>query len=203
MKLSKIIISAGHGTKAGADQGAEGFGTTEGKFVAAFRADLVIELNKELAAVSTAVLSTKPIVVTDPDAYALKETLAYLKGKTDADSLCIDLHLNSTDKQTVKGTEVLVPFDASAVEVEIADKLSDIIGEVLGTPERGNFKGKDGVRSEDESQHSRLGWMRIAGHNILIELDFISNPDAMTILKSKQKTLCQRFAQYVVGLLKK
>jgi LysM repeat protein len=68
----------------------------------------------------------------------------------------------------------------------LAQKLSSTIANILETSLRGNFKGRKGVKSEISSHHGRLGWMRLTGNNVLLEICFITNkPELDKYLKNK------------------
>jgi hypothetical protein len=104
-----------------------------------------------------------------------------MRNRTTNKCIVLDIHWNSAAVNTATGTETLVPSDADIFELSLASEYSKVISETLGIPMRGLFKGYSGVRSESESHHGRLGWMRLTGKNILSEVCFINNPHDMNL----------------------
>ena len=140
-------------------------------------------------------------LLVDRDDTALAATMAFLKGRTKPNDVLIDIHFNA-GPATAKGTEVLIPAKYTKEELEIADRISDIFGNVLGTPERGSKAHTDGVKDETDSNRGSLGWMKLSGYNILIEVEFLSNPEAMKVYDAKKEECWKLTAEYLVGLLK-
>lgn len=201
-KVTGLIVSSGHTNVTAKDRGAS---SIDGKYVEGVltvldKNMLVNYINK--AALREGIKDISKYLLVDRDDTALADTMAFLKGRTKANDLLIDIHYNSAGNKDVKGTEVLIPEDYTKEELEIADRISDIIAEVLGTKERGAIGKADGVKTEADSARKKLGWMRMVGINILIELEFLSNPDAMKILGEKRDELWEKVANYIVGLLK-
>lgn len=117
----------------------------------------------------------------------LAETLRYFKNLTSKDSIVVDIHFNAgTPKAT--GTETLVPFDASTFEKNLAKEIDKTISDTLKIKSRG-------VKSEADSHHGRLGWMRLTGENILIEICFISNESDMESYKNNKTELGKNIAK--------
>jgi N-acetylmuramoyl-L-alanine amidase len=201
-KITGLIISSGHTNVASKDRGAS---SPDGKYIEGVltvldKNILVSEINK--AAIREGIKDISKYLLVDRDDTALSETMAFLKDRTKSNDLLIDIHYNSSGNTSVKGTEVLIPEKYTAEELEIADRISDIINNILGTNERGIIGRADGVKTEADSARKKLGWMRLTGINILIELEFLSNPDAMKILAEKRNKLWEDVASYIVGLLK-
>lgn len=201
-KITGIIASSGHTNVSGKDRGAS---SVDGKYIEGVltvldKNLLVNYINK--AALREGIKDISKYLLVDRDDTALADTMAFLKGRTKPGDLLIDIHYNSVGNKDVKGTEVLIPEQYTKEELEIADKISDIIAEVLGTKERGAIGKVDGVKTEADSARKKLGWMRLVGINILIELEFLSNPEAMKILGEKRNELWEKIANYIVGLLK-
>jgi len=192
-KITGIVLSSGHTNVKGKDMGAS---SKDNKYVEG----AMTVLDKNILNNKLKEFGVKVPVLIDRDDTALAETMSFLKGRTKENDILIDIHYNASDNVTAKGTEVLIPQDHNSTELEIADKISDIIGSVLGTRERGNEGGKDGVKTEADSARKRLGWMRMTGINILIELEFLSNPDTMKVVESKRDQLWSEIAKYLVSL---
>lgn len=200
MKITGLIVSSGHTNVKGKDVGAS---SKDGKYVEGF---LTVEAKNILAkhfkeACQKEGLDYSKYLLLDRDDTALVETMSFLKGRTKPTDVLIDIHFNAANG-VAKGTEVLVPNGASVEELEIADRISDIFGNTLGTPERGVIKQYDGVKAEADSNRGSLGWMRLTGINILIEVEFLDNKAAMAIYDSKKEECWKLVAYYITGLIK-
>jgi len=111
--MRKLFLSAGHSLK---EPGASGNGYREELLAIEFRDLLVAELKT---------LGVTPVI--DDNNNALAKTLAYFKNMTSTDSICIDIHWNSSSNPTATGTEILVPLQYSSFEYNIAVLL---VGEI-------------------------------------------------------------------------
>ena len=198
--ITGLIISSGHTNVTSMDRGAS---SADGKYVeGVLTVDAKNILVKHIknAAVREGIDISKFLLV-DRDDTALAATMAFLKGRTKETDILIDIHFNA-GPATAKGTEVLIPAKYTKMELEVADRISDIFGNVLGTPERGAKLHTDGVKDETDSNRGSLGWMRLPGINILIEVEFLSNPTAMKVYDEKKEKCWKLTADYLVGLLK-
>lgn len=183
--MKTIFISAGHSNVEGQDRGAFGNGKWEGDLTVEFRDLLISEFR---------LLGINPI--TDVNKNALSQTLAYFKAITNKDSLLIDIHLNASADKNAHGTEVYVPDDASNFEKKVAEQLAEIMSDSMKTRNRGVFP-------ESSSNHQKLGWMRLIGENVLLEICFISNfSDFFSYDVSKEK-MAKRLAVYLSSLIEK
>ena len=199
MKITGLIYSSGHTDKLKGDLGAispdkkqvEGFLTVEAKNLLTKYTKLAAEKEK---------ISNLNLLV-DRDDTALAETIQFLQGRTKSNDVLLDIHFNAANGKA-RGTEVLIPEIYTKEELEIADRISDIFGNVLKTPERGVIGKTDGVKTEASSARKRLGWMRMTGINILIEVEFLDNPDAMETYHRNKETVWKLVAEYLVGLYK-
>lgn len=200
MIVTGIIISSGHTNVTGADRGAS---SKDGKYVEGVLTvdckNILVKHIKESAKKEG--IDIDKYLLVDRDDTALAATMSFLKGRTKPTDILIDIHFNA-GPESAKGTEVLIPASYTKEELEIADRISDIFGNVLGTPERGTKAHTDGVKDETDSNRGSLGWMRLAGYNILIEVEFLSNPAAMKTYDSKKEECWKLVAEYLVGLLK-
>lgn len=178
--MKKIYVSAGHSNNVGKrDAGATGNGFIEGVEMVELRSIIVKEL-KELGAE----------VIVDKDDTILADTLKEFKPKTTENDIVLDLHLNSATAKAT-GVETLVPDPPTQFERNLAEKFSKTVSDILGIP----MRGVKGVKTESESQHKRLGFMRLAGANILLEVCFISNPNDMKIYREKRFELGEALAK--------
>jgi len=166
--MRKIFISAGHANKSGRDRGSSGNGYIEGELSVELRDLIMSELSK-----------LGVTAIKDGNDTILKDSIAFFKRLVSPDSILIDLHWNAFNEKST-GVETIVPEKYTALEYNLAKALSAKTSEILGIP----LRGKNGVKTESESQHPSLGWMRLTGENVLLEVCFISNPNDM---KSYQK----------------
>ena len=167
----KIIISAGHG---GTDSGAVGNGYVE--------RDLTIEL-RNLIVIELSSLGIK--AETDPNQNALKETLAWLRGKFGSKDVLFDIHWNA-GPAAAKGSEVIVPNVSSDYEKKLAEALLKVLTDI-------GFKSR-GVKPESETARKTLGWMRPVAENVLIEICFISNATDMKLYQANKQTISKKIA---------
>ena len=179
MKRRDIYISAGHSNFLSKDRGAVGNGFIEGELAVEFRNLVIAELRK---------LGAK--VITDPDSNVLRETLAFFRNKTTNDCIVLDIHWNSATPRAT-GTETLIPSQNTTFERTLAQKLSETVSDTLGIP----LRGTNGVKTELESHHGSLGWMRLTGENVLMEVCFISNAADMKKYQTNKNLLAQRIAK--------
>jgi N-acetylmuramoyl-L-alanine amidase len=159
-----IYISAGHSNTRGRDRGAAGNGLIEGEETVKIR-NRVIEILFAKYGIRA---------IKDGDNTILAESINFFRKLVKPNSLLLDIHFNA-GPPTATGVETLVPNIPSDTELTLAEALSKSVSRTLGIRLRGNFKGRVGVRSEAESQHKSLGWMRLTGHTVLLEDCFISN----------------------------
>jgi len=177
--MRKIFIGAGHSNKVGKDRGAAGNGYIEGELAVELRDLIVSNLKK---------LGITPII--DENQNILSETITKFKNLTSSNSIVLDIHWNAaTPKAT--GTEVLIPSSHTSFEKKLAENIASTISETLSIVKRGN----NGVRTEAESHHGRLGWMRLNGENILLEVCFISNESDMIKYQKNKSTLANNIAK--------
>jgi N-acetylmuramoyl-L-alanine amidase len=181
--MRKIFISAGHSNKSSRDRGASGNGFIEGELTVELRNLIVSELNK---------LGVNPII--DKDDTVLSETINFFKNLTTSNCIVLDLHWNAATP-TATGTETLIPSNPSQFEIDLAEALSKAVNETLGIRLRGNHKGKLGVKTEAESHHGRLGWMRLTGENVLMEICFITNISDMNLYQKNKNDLAKKIAE--------
>lgn len=176
--MKKIYLSAGHSAVLGIgrDNGATGNGYVEGKEADIFR-DLVVKELKILGG----------NIVTDGDDTVLSDTLKEFKKTSDNNSILIEFHFNAASPQAT-GTEVLVPNNPSKIEKDIAEAIAKEMAETIGVKNRG-------VKTESESARGSLGWMKVAGENILPEICFISNKSDMEKYQSAKVTLAKNIAK--------
>lgn len=185
--MRKVFISAGHSNSnrtvngKGRDRGAAGNGYIEGEQAAEFRDILVEELNK---------LGLTPVV--DKKDSILSESIAFFKNLVSANAIVLDIHFNSASPKAT-GTETLIPSSHTSFERSLAENLSKTVSEILNIP----MRGSKGVKTEAESHHGRLGWMRLTGENVLMEICFISNPNDIKSFRNKRYELGKSIAKVI------
>jgi N-acetylmuramoyl-L-alanine amidase len=198
-KITGIILSSGHTNVKGKDMGAS---STDGKYIEGVLAvqdkNLLVTKLKEVSQKKG--IDINKYLLIDRDDTPLADTMAFLKGRTKPNDLLLEIHYNA-GPAAAKGTEALVPENPTEAELEIADRITDIVSIVLGTVERGSRGRTDGVKDESESNRGRLGWMRLTGINVLLEVEFISNPAAMAVVDKKREYMWEEVAKYLVGIL--
>jgi N-acetylmuramoyl-L-alanine amidase len=176
----KLFLSAGHG---GSDTGA-----VSGSYI---ERDLTIEQRNLLTAELKA-LGINPLE--DDDRNALKQTLAWLRGKFGSSDILIDLHFNAGSLQS-HGTEIVVPDSANSFEKAMAYSLLKVYTD-LGFYARG-------VIPESLTARKKLGWMRPSAENILIETCFITNVLDMKLYEANKQTIAKRLALVIKDYINK
>jgi N-acetylmuramoyl-L-alanine amidase len=197
--ITDIFISAGHTNNPKRDRGAISGSRIEGVLTAEARIILYDAL--KFHAAKENIFNIESRIHIDSDDTNLNDTLQEYSKKTKETSLLLDIHFNAANGKA-GGTEVLIPEKYTAAELEIADRISDIFGNELGTPERGQLGKTDGVKTEGESNRGKLGWMRLLGNNILIEVEFLDNIERMKTYDEKKLIIWDLVASYVIGLIK-
>lgn len=179
--MRKLFISAGH-TRKGTDSGAVAHGYKEGDLAAALRDKIVGELK---------LLGVVPIV--DDDKNALVQTINAFKAYTSPTAILLDIHFNAGG-EVATGTETFVPNTPSQFELDLAAEISEVIGETLSIKLRGLAYGKEGVKTEAQSARGKLGWMRLTGENVLLEVCFMSNKKELDTYLFNEGKIAKRVA---------
>lgn len=185
--MRNIYLGAGHSNVVGKDRGAMGNGYVEGELAIEFRDLIKHELEQ---------MGIKAI--TDDNKNVLSESIRYFKNLTKKDDIVIDIHWNAATPQAT-GTETLIPSDYSNFELLLAADISKTISTILQIPARGTTEKKQGVKTEADSHHGRLGWMRLTGENILLEVCFITNKKDMDSYQNKKAFLANKIAKILAN----
>lgn len=181
--MRNIFLSAGHTNVKGLDRGASANGYIEGELTAELR-DLISDELETLG------LCAK----LDKNANALTNTIQYFRNLISEKCIALDIHWNAASS-TATGTEVFIPNNPSNLEIELAHKLAKTVSETLEIPLRGSYEGKLGVKTESQSARKSLGWMRLNGHNVLLEVCFITNKNEMLKYQEKKSILALKLAK--------
>lgn len=179
--MRKIFISAGH-TRKGTDAGAIANGYKEGDLAAELR-DLIVDALK-------AYMIT-PIV--DDDKNALQQTINTFKALVNPSAILLDIHFNAATPQA-KGVECFIPDTYSNFERDMAKDIAEDISEILNSPLRSGMLRVAGVKRESESARKQLGWMRLTGENVLVEVCFITNKEEIEKYQSEKTRIAKAIA---------
>lgn len=184
--MKKIFLSAGHSNKVGEDRGAS---SKDGKLVeGVLAAEFRHLLNERLMSLGVSTIS-------DPDDTILLKSINFIKGKLGINDIAMEFHFNAAGSEQATGVEVLVPDNPSKNEMIYANNICKIFADTLHIRNRG-------VKTEIDSARGKLGFMRINGENILIEICFITNKTDMFNFISYQQVLVNALADYIIQILK-
>lgn len=189
--MRKIFLSAGHSNKKGSDVGATGNGFIEGELTVELRNLIYNEL-----------CTLGACAELDANSNALKETIQFFKNLVTSSCILLDIHWNASSNPKATGTEVFIPTNYTSFELELAGKLAKCMSDTLGIPLRGNIKDTLGVKTEAMSARGTLGWMRLNGQNILLEVCFISNKSDMEKYQANKSILAFKIAKILYDYAK-
>lgn len=174
MSKAKIIVIAGHG---GRDPGAIANGVRE--------ADLT---HAQMVMLQQQLLARNYTVASPSSSLPLKDKIAFAEKNTDA-RLLVDLHFNAATP-AAHGTETYVRVNAGEFENVLAENLSRGIADVLGTHNRGK-------KTENLSQHGRLGILHTGIPSVLIETCFITNSSDLDAYLAATGAVARRIADII------
>ena len=184
MALRKVFISAGHTNVKGMDRGAEGNGFVEGDLTHSLR-DLIIKYLNDVYNIKAEADANNTI---------LEKTLSWLRQKTTARCILLDIHFNAATP-AAEGVECFVPQKYTEFELGLAEALVSAVVKQTAFKKRGNLAGKAGVKDESQSARKRLGWMSVVGENVLLEVCFITNKQEMEVYKLQEKQIAREIAK--------
>lgn len=192
--MRTIYITAGHSTKAGQDNGAVTEYGNEAHEARTFVTSLARDLYKKGI-----------MTYTDNDDWTLSQTINWLGTRVKKPSYTIDIHFNAFYKAAASGVEIIIPELYNKEEFYLADKIASKIEEITKITRRRGKLGV-GVKTETESQHSRLGILSSnklsSANNLLIELCFISNPDDMKKYRDNYDALIKGISEIINEVVK-
>lgn len=179
----KLYITAGHEVHDGKGTGAHGFG------------DEAVEARRLAAAVITKLKKLDIPCETDNDSWSLREVINWLIGKTDKNSVCIDIHFNAAGPQ-ITGTEIIIPDISTKKEEWWAKELVLTLARTLEIRNRGVKKEKDTFRK-------KIGILRQpkSATNLLLEICFITNREDMDKYNKKFNLLATEIACKIATLI--
>lgn len=191
IESNKVYLIAGHNGKG---TGASSKWLDEGSETVVFR-DL-IGLNLTRLGFFDYVLDDGTLGIGDNA--KLSSVVTFMKQNANESALSIDLHFNAFGDQTANGSEVLVPFNATALENKFANDLLSEVCTTLGVSSRG-------VKCEGSGHHSKLAMLSgggISGTNVLLEVCFCTNENDCKKYFSNREELAFRIATLIVGYMK-
>lgn len=164
MKQRRLFLSAGHSTTPGRDRGAVSHDGKhiEGNIVAEFRTLVFDSLLKRYGYRASV----------DSNDSILSQTIALFRQWATPRCVLVEFHCNASANARAQGIECIVPEKPSQFEEVMAFEICKALEGATGFPLRGNR----GVKKESESARGKLGWLRMAGDNVIVELFFITNP---------------------------
>lgn len=167
-----IFLSAGHHNN---DSGASGSGYQENKLTIEFR-DLVLQVLK----------SKYPTykVIVDNDNETLSQYLNRIK--TGEGSVVLEIHFDAFNSKA-QGCTALIADKHNEPSKKMGEELTDLTSKILNTSNRG-------VKTESQSNRGRLALTRKTGTTVLIELEFIDNPEAMKRYHDNKHWLAEDYA---------
>ncbi|MRJ09146.1 N-acetylmuramoyl-L-alanine amidase [Ornithobacterium rhinotracheale] len=101
----------------------------------------------------------------------------------------MDLHLNA-GRPEATGVEVYISQNAGTDSKKLAKEAVDGLAKIMGIANRG-------VKTDNQSQHSRIGILNLRGTAVLIEFAFITNKSDM----AKYKANVGKIADFLTELL--
>lgn len=187
--MKKIFIETGHdiNTTTGKTSGAMFNGLNEAKMVRELALDIYNKLDVEP--------DISGNVVLDQAEWALEDTLKHFKNQVKVDDIAISFHFNSFEKQSANGSEAFIPNNPSKVEGDLASEI------LMGLSKLG-FTNR-GIKVENQSQHTRLGWLRLNGHSILLEVAFISSNKDMLLYRQYYGEIVSLISNTLINFYRK
>lgn len=174
-----IFLSAGHNPLGpNPDPGACANGVRE--------ADLTVELRSLIAA---ELLKLHASFTVDSDSERLAQYIKRIH--TGSGSVVCELHFNTGSEQAT-GVETLVRRQATVHEHALAGEINKVVTKHSGITNRG-------VKSEGESQHSRLAILHTgAGISVLPEICFITNKTDLAAYRKSKADIAKDIAAVLV-----
>lgn len=173
-----ILISAGHG---GTDKGAVSNQYTEAHLATDLRNIIAFYLKE----------SGVPFIVDGEgkNNLPLREAIKLAR----LADIAVEIHFNASSNRTAKGVEVL----CQPKDKKLAQAICKAISDVTGSP----LRGDEGYKPENSGQHSRLGFIQAGG--LIVEVEFISNPEMMVTYTQRKWLVGKAIAQVLIDWGKK
>jgi len=209
LKVSRVVIDAGHGGKDTGSIGPTGYSEKE----------LVLDVAKRLKSLIETELGAEVVMTRNDDSFVPLETRTVIANQQEAD-LFISIHANSSKTKTVRGVETFfLNFTTSKESLDTASRenagseksvheLSDLVKRIVLTEKV--------TESRELAQRVQTSMSRAKGTgpdrgvkqapfvvliganmpSILAEISFISNPDEEKVLRTPAYR--QHLAQYLL-----
>ncbi len=149
----------------------------------------------------TQVLRAKGLqVLNDVPSDTLTKVINWVKSIVAKDDVLIDIHFNAGPSQA-NGTEVFIPKEYTKTEVAFGTALAKAISTALGTKLRTGRMAYAGIKTEDESQHTRIGVLSgpTMATNALIEVCFITNEIDMSSYRNHYEKMINELARVIAA----
>ena len=201
-----IILSAGHtGPNSGAqcattqfDEGAENIWLRNRiAEILTNKYGLVVLMDNDRASLQTI---TKQLSVTpsglDGDGNTLIRGLhpCLCSDTPTAFDFVIDLHFNAHSNPNARGTEAIVAYDATKLELRFASRLAHTTSDALDIPLRC-------IKSESETPHHRLAMLHLTPQSIILEVCFCTSPEDVEAYRNNREKLAADLAWAIYELL--
>lgn len=171
--MTKIAITAGHSNT---DPGAVYSGVKEADFCADMRNYVAYYLKH----------------------WGQKEVITDGEGRTNAPlseairlarqvDISVEFHLNAAISKAAYGIEVLTLPRNKRLAQDIAKAIQSVTGSQL--------RGDKGFKDQSAGQHKRLGFAQAGG--LVVELEFLSNPQRFNILQEKRWLVAKAIAEVI------
>lgn len=177
-KCPKLFIIAGHSLN---DSGAVANGYKESQLTMELRGLIAKHID-----------SFTFDVHLDNDSKSLSEVIRWVNNNSDANDLLIDLHFNAAENPNATGAEVFIHDKTTKTNAALAANLNMVAAKTLDIANRG-------VKTEKQSQHTRLGILHTKPRVILIEVCFMSNNADMIKYQAKKNIYAHLIAQELVS----
>jgi N-acetylmuramoyl-L-alanine amidase len=209
LKVSRVVIDAGHGGKDTGSIGPTGYSEK----------DLVLDVAKRLKALIETEIGAEVVMTRNDDTFVPLETRTAIANQQDAD-LFISIHANSSKTKTVRGVETFFlnfttskeALDTASRENAGSDKsvheLSDLVKQIVLTEkvtesrelaqrvQTAMSKAKGTGPDRGVKQAPFLVLIGATMPSILAEISFISNPDEEKVLRTPAYR--QHLAEYLL-----
>lgn len=174
--LDKVFPSAGHHNK---DSGAVGNGYVERDEMKLLRNLVVSKLKNK-----------NHVYNTDNDWETNGQYQRRIKKELRKGDVVLDMHLNAA-KPSVSGIEIFISQNAGADSRAMAQEVLEGLCKITGTKSRG-------VKTDNMSQHSKIGILNLKGTAILVEFGFITNPGDMQRFVSKRNEIADFLVEMMI-----
>jgi N-acetylmuramoyl-L-alanine amidase len=179
MSKGIVFLEGGH-CYLGKDQGAVANGYKEA------------ELNQELRELikNHLINITEGVpIVTDDDGMVLTDVVKSANKLLNDNSISLSIHFNA-GSSAATGTEVIYPTRHSIQEFKWSVELSKLVASKLGLKDRG-------ARDEKLTARGKIYIRSMNGHNLLLEVCFITNKSDMDRYQERKNLIAKSIAEFL------